>query len=184
MPARRRTAPLGAALAALLLTAGCGGSEPEPLQAMEPDVPADLCASIPKDLVSGLVANGNTDATANPTAACSLRSPVGAEPEVRALVTWVQVNDEDSADEVLDSQCRSMDPAQFTPVEGFSAEGAERACAANGTVDGGGATSTTMAALSDREVVTVRLTELPAGKTPVEQRAQQILEGVLASMAG
>ncbi len=182
MPARRRTAALGAALATLLLGAGCGGSEPEPLQAREPDTPADLCATIPEDLTSGLVANGSTDTTANPTAACSLRSPVGAEPEVRAIVTWVQVNDEDSADEVLDSQCRSMDPAVFTTVEGFSAQGAERACAATGTADGAG--STTMAALADREVVTVRLTEAPAGKPPVQQRAQQILEGVLASLSG
>ena len=85
------------------------GREPEPLEAMEPEVPADLCATVPESARKGLLTNSNTDESRNPTAACSLRSPDAAATEVRAVVTWVQTNDEISADEVLASQCRSID---------------------------------------------------------------------------
>ena len=98
------------------------------------------------------------------------------------MITWVQLNDEVSADEVLDSQCSAIDRTEFKERAGFTAEGAERACAAQGTVDG--ADSVTIAAVADREVVTVRLSELPPGQEPAFERAQQMLEGVLSSMAG
>ena len=182
MPRGRRSAQAGTLLAVLLLAAGCGGGEAAPLEPMEPEVPADLCSTIPADLKTGLVSNSNTDPTGNPTAACSLRSPVDSTRQVRAVVTWVQLNDEDSAATVLDSQCRSIDRTEFKEQTGFEAEGADRACAAVGTL--AGADSATLAAVADREVVTVRLSELPPGRAPALGRAQQMLEGVLETMAG
>ena len=180
MPARRRSAQLGTLLATCLLVSGCG-ADPEPLEAIEPPVPADLCATVPESLRQGLIANTNTDETGNPTAACSLRSPDAAATEVRAVITWVQLNDEYSADEVLASQCRSIDLRDFRVQDGFQAAGAEEACAASGNVDG--ADSATMAAVSELEVVTVRLSSRPAGKQPSMERAQQMLEGVLSEVA-
>ena len=55
-----------------------------------------------------------------------MRSPDDAKTKVRAVVTWVELNEEYSADEVLDSQCRSIDPKEFRMQDGFSAEGARR----------------------------------------------------------
>ncbi len=178
-----RRACLGVVMSTLLVVSGCGGdSEPEPLKAMEPEVPADLCATVPEAPKTGLVANSNTDTTGNPTAACSLRSSPDAKSEVRAVVTWVQLNDDVTADQVLDSQCRSIDRTEYKEQAGFPPEGADKACAASGTVDG--ADSATMAAASGREVVTVRLARSPPGAHPAIARAQQMLEGVLSSMAG
>ncbi len=178
-----RRARLGALVVVpLLLVAGCGGSEPKPLQAMEPEVPADLCATVPEAAKTGLVANSNTDTTGNPTAACSLRSSSDAKGGVRAVVTWVQLNDDINADDVLASQCRAIDPSEFEQQAGFAAEGSDKACAGRGTVDG--TDSATMAAVSGREVVTVRLSQSAGGGTSAFDRAQQMLEGVLASLAG
>lgn len=182
MPRGRRSAQAGTLLAVLLLAGGCGGSDPEPLEPMEPEVPADLCSTIPAELKTGLVSNSNTDTTGNPTAACSLRSPVTSKREVRVIVTWVQLNDEDNANTVLDSQCNAINPQEFKEQAGFQAEGADRACAAVGTL--AGADSATLVAVADREVLTVRFTELPPGQTPALARGQQMLEGVLAEMAG
>ena len=179
MPARRRSA--GFATLALLLTTACG-SEPKPLTAMKPEVPADLCATVPESARQGLVTNAHTDESRNPTAACSLRSPDAAATEVRAVVTWLQANDEISADEVMASQCRSIDRSKFREQNGFRAAGAEEACAASGSVDG--ADSATIAAVNGLEVVTVRVTSLPPGKAPALGRAQQMLEGVLSALAG
>jgi hypothetical protein len=176
----RRSAQLGTLLATLLLAAGCGSTEPKPLKAMEPEVPADLCAAVPEAARQGLIANSNTDDTGNPTAACSLRSPDARSPEVRAVVTWLQATDDDNADEVWDSQCRAIDRLEFQERSGFQAEGADEACAASGKQ----ADSATLAAVSGREVVTVRLSSLPAGPVPALSRAQQMLEGVLKSLAG
>lgn len=182
----RRTAPrrarLGLVVAALLLTAACGGSEPEPLEAMAPEVPADLCALVPEDVRAGLVANANSDEAGDPTAACSLRSPVDSRQEVGAVVTFVSLNDDSRAGDVLDSQCRSIDRTEFTERSGFAPAGADRACAATGTISG--AASVTMAAVRQREVVTVRLSERPGGQATVLARAQKMLEGVMAAMAG
>ena len=177
-----RRACLGVVMSTLLVASGCGGSEPEPLKPMEPEVPADLCSTVPESARTGLVTNSNTDTTGNPTAACSLRSAPDAKSEVRAVVTWVQLNDDETATQVLDSQCRSIDRTMFKEQAGFTAAGADQACAATGTLDG--ADSTTMAAVSGRQVVTVRLSELPPGQQPSLQRSQQMLEGVLSSMAG
>lgn len=182
MPTPRLSAPFGTLLATLLLAAGCGSTEPEPLTSMPPEVPADLCATIPGAARQGLLTNSSTDETGNPTAACSLRSPDSAATEVRAVVTWLQTSDEYSADEVLDSQCRAIDRTRFAEQRGFQAAGAEKACAASGRVDG--ADSATIAAGNGLEVVTVRVAALPPGGAPALARAQQILEGVLSSLAG
>jgi hypothetical protein len=181
-----RTAPsrarLGVLVAGLLLVSGCGGSEPEPLKPMEPEVPADLCALVPDAAKTGLVANSNSDSTGNPTAACSLRSSPDAKTEVRAVITWTQLNDDVSANQVLDSQCRSIDRTEFKEQAGFTVPGADRACAARGTPEG--ADSATMAAVSNRDVVTVRFSSLPPGQTPAFETSQQMLEGVLSAMTG
>ena len=169
-------------VATLLLATGCGTTEPEPVEALEPIVPADLCALVPADLREGLIFNANNSDTGNPTAACSLRSPDNAKTQVRAVVTWVQLNEEYSADEVLDSQCRSIDPQEFRMQDGFTAEGAERACAGSGTVNG--ADSASMAALTDREVITVRLDYEPKGKESAMTVGKQMMEGVISAMAG
>ncbi len=182
MPARRRSAQFGTLLATLLLASACGTTEPEPLKRMEPEVPADLCATVPAALRQGLIANSNADTTGNPTAACSLRSPDAASPEVHALVTWVQTNDDVSANQVWDSQCSAIDRKEFTEQAGFQVAGADRACGASGNVDT--ADSATMAALSNTEIVTVRLSSLPPGKPLAMARAKAMLEGVLGSVAG
>jgi hypothetical protein len=181
----RRTAARRACLAAvvsmLLIASGCGGSEPPPLEPMEPAAPADLCSTVPDSTKVGLVSNSNTDTTGNPTASCSLRSDTDTKSEVRAVVTWVQLDDEESAADVLASQCRSIDRTEFKEQASFTAQGADRACAARAV---GAADSVTMAAVSDRDVVTVRLTEQARGQQPAFGRARQMLEGVLASMGG
>ena len=147
-------------------------------------MPADLCATVPARARRRLIANSNdSDTTGNPTAACSLRSPDGAKNKVHAVVTWVQLDDDVSADEVLDSQCRAIDRTEFTEQAGFSAEGADKACAGSGTVDG--ADSATMAAVTDREVVTVRLDYEPAGQAAGDRRrASRCWRACSRSMAG
>jgi hypothetical protein len=182
MPAGRRSAQLGTLLATLLLAAGCGATEPEPLEAIEPEVPADLCASVPEAARAGLIASSSSDETGHPTAACSLRSPDDAKAQVQAVVTWVQATDDVSADAVWDSQCRAIDRTVFRVQNGFQAKGADEACAASGTVSG--ADSATLAAVTEREVVTVRVSSKPVGAAPAAVRGQQVLEGVLGSLAG
>jgi hypothetical protein len=185
----RRTAPgrsrlgvlFGLVVPGLLVLSACG-ADPEPLKPMQPEVPADLCANVPAAARTGLVTNSDSDASGNPTAACSLRSPDASAGQVRAVVTWLQLDDDVSADDVLSSQCRAIDKSEFEEVAGFTVAGADRACAASAkatTED-----SATMAAVKDREVVTVRYTALPPGNPQALQRAQQMLAGVLSSVAG
>ena len=183
MPRRRfRSGGFAVVLAALLLTAGCGGKEPAALKPMPPEVPADLCAMVPAAATAGLVSNSSSDDTGNPTAACSLRSPDNSSGQVHGLVTWTQLDDDDSADDVFSSQCRAIDKTEFKERAGFTIEGAQHVCAADGTATG--ADSATIAAVNERQVVTVRLTSTPAGKPPAFDRAQQMLEGVLSSVSG
>jgi len=170
---------LGLVAAGLVLT-GCGSTEePEPLQPVPPAVPADLCASVPEDARAGLTASSSADQTGNPTAACSLRSAPGARPDVRVAVTWTQLNDEDSASGVLDSQCRSIDPQEFARQDGFQVEGGDEACAGKGK----SADSATIAVLSAREVLTVRVSSDPAGRPDALTRGTAMAEGVLAQLA-
>ena len=97
-------------------------------------------------------------------------------------MTWVQANDEVAATEVWDSQCRAIDRKALTEQPGFQAEGADKACAASGKVDGSDAA--TIAAISNNEIVTVRLSSLPPGKPAAMTEATAMLEGVLDSVAG
>jgi len=181
--ARGRLAALGAGLVAgLLLLSGCGGAEPEPLKPLSPEVPADLCSTVPQAAKAGLVSNSDSDTTGNATAACSLRSADGSKAQVRAVVTWVQLDDDVTADGVLASQCRAINRVEFKEQVGFTAQGADKACAATATA--AGTDSATMAAVKDRQVVTVRYTSLPPGTPPALERSQQMLEGVLSSVAG
>jgi hypothetical protein len=181
-----RTAPsrtrLGLVAAGLLLLSGCGGSEPEALKPMEPEVPADLCATVPEAAKAGLVTNSDSDTAGNPTAACSLRSPDGSRGQVRAVITWLQLDDDGTAEDVLASQCRAINRTEFKEQVGFTAQGADKACAASATASG--TDSATLAAVKDREVVTVRYTSDPPGTPAALQRSQQMLEGVLSSVAG
>jgi hypothetical protein len=169
-------------VATLLLAPGCGTTEPEPVEALEPALPADLCSTVPAQLREGLLFSANNSATGNPTAACSLRSADGAATQVRAVITWVQLDLEYSADEVMDSQCSAIDPREFRVQSGFTAAGADRACAGSGTIDG--ADSATIVTLTDLEVVTVRLDSEPKGKQPALTVAKQMMEGVLSTLAG
>ena len=178
----RSGAGLSVLVAGLLLLAGCGGSEPPPLKPMSPEVPADLCATIPDTAKAGLVSNSNTDTSGNPTAACSLRSPDTSAGQVRAVVTWTQLDDDVTADNVLATQCRAIDKTEYKEQAGFQVNGADRTCAATSTT--GGADAATLAAVKDRQVVTVRLTSQPPGKTPALQQSVQMLEGVLSSVTG
>ncbi|MCW2849620.1 MAG: hypothetical protein JWR90_3594 [Marmoricola sp.] len=182
MPALRRSAQLGTLLAVLLLAAGCGTTEPAPLKATKPEVPADLCATVPEAARTGLLANANTDTTGNPTAACSLRSADGAKTKVQAVVTWLQANDDTDGEAVWDSQCQAIDLREFRAQSGFQAKGADKSCAATSRT--AGADGATLAAVAGREIVTVRLTTSPAGTPTSISRGQQMLEGVLASLAG
>jgi hypothetical protein len=181
-PGRARLGvPVGLVVAGLLVLSACG-ADPAPLKPMEPEVPADLCANVPSAARAGLVTNSNTDTSGNPTAACSLRSPDGSGDQVRAVVTWLQLDDDVSADDVLSSQCRAIDKSEFQEQTGFTVQGADRACAA--AARAASQDAATMAAVKDREVVTVRYTSLPPGNPRALQRAQQMLEGVLSSVAG
>lgn len=182
MPARRRSVRLGAMVPALLLAAGCGGGDPEPVQAIEPEVPADLCATVPAAARAGLVADSSSSTAGNPTAACSLRSRDVTEGQVRAVITWIQSGDETSAEAVLDSQCQAVDRRAFQVVSGFRAAGADRACAASGKLSG--VDSATLAAVSGLEVVTVRLSPDPSRGPSALAQGQQILEGVLGALSG
>ncbi|MET0837227.1 MAG: hypothetical protein ABWY19_00495 [Marmoricola sp.] len=176
----RRRGGLGIVVASLLLLAGCGSSEPEPVQALPPEAPADLCATVPAATRAGLVGSSSTDLQGPPTAACSLRSPGGAEPEVAAVVTWLKSDDEEAATQVYESQCRSIDTTEFRVQKGFRPRGADQACAGSGTA--GGTDSATMTARADREIVVVRLRSKPAGTVSAMARSQAMLEGVLATL--
>ncbi len=179
---RRAGAGRATACLALLVLAGCGSGDPAPLKAMPEEVPADLCAVVPPAARGGLVTDSSLDDRGTPTAACSLRSPVGSSDGVRALVTWLQSDDQYAADEVLASQCRAVDTSVFRNQSGFRATGADKACAASGTESGAG--SVTIAAAAGRQVVTVRYTAQGQSAAEALTRGRQLLEGVLGGLAG
>ena len=184
-PARRvwagRARAGGLCASLLLVLTGCGASEPAPLKALPPDAPADLCSTVPAATRTGLETASNTDTSGDPTAACSLRSGPNDSPQVRVVITWIQLDDDGSADSVLASQCRSIDTATYRLQSGYSAQGADKACAGSGTIDGADAAS--IAAVAGRAVLTVRLSSKPAGTQPSLARGTQMLEGVIASLA-
>ena len=110
----------------------------------------------------------------------ALRSKRGGGSDVRAVVTWTQLNDEDSAKGVLESQCRSIDPQEYARQDPYDVEGGDDACAGKGT----SADSATLAVLSGRDVLTVRVSADPAGQPDALARGTTMAEGVLSSLAG
>jgi hypothetical protein len=177
-----RTGLVTTLAAATLVLAACGATKPQPVTAAVPDAPANLCASVPDAARTGLLTSSDTDTTGDPTAACSLRSAPGARPEVRGVVTWLLLDDDQSADGVLASQCRAIDTTAYEVQSGFSAKGADKACAGNGKLSQAG--SATLAAVAGRTVVTVRWTSSPAQSTQALTQSTQVLEGVLQSVSG
>lgn len=172
-----------AASAALLLT-GCGATtQPQALTPMPDQAPADLCAMVPAAERAGLIADSTSDTadiTGTPTEACSLRSQTGATPQVRTLVTWLQLDDSETALGVYESQCRAVDRTVFRVATGFKATGADRACAATSS---SGSDSVTMAAVKGNAVITVRTQSQPAQKVSALTQGTQIVEGVVAALA-
>ena len=148
---------------------------------MQPDAPADLCSLVPETAKTGLESSSTTDSTGDPTAACSLRTAPGARPEERGVVTWLKLDDDGSADDVLASQCRSIDKATYRVQSGFTAQGADTACAGSGMV--GGAGSATLAGVTGTEVVTVRWSSTPGVPAPTLARSKQVLESVLSALS-
>jgi hypothetical protein len=175
MPRPRTLAPV---LAGLLLVAGCGSTEPEPLTRVEPEVPADLCSLVPEGARTGLQTSSSSDETGSPTAACSLRSADGATPAVRAVLTWTQSNDESTSDDVFQSQCRSIDPQEYAVQQGYTVQGADEACAGKGS----STDAATVTAVRGREVLTARVQSTPAGTPDALARSTEMLVGLLSSM--
>ena len=175
-----RTALATALAAATLLLSACG-AQPQPLQALPPDVPADLCSLVPETAKAGLQTSSDADQTGNPTAACSLRTAPGARPEVRGVVTWTKLDDDSSADDVLSSQCRSIDQATYRVQSGFTVQGADKACAGAGAI--GTVGSATLAGVTRSEVVTVRWSARPGVPAPTLARSKQVLESVLSALS-
>ncbi|GAB3667913.1 hypothetical protein GCM10027596_37700 [Nocardioides korecus] len=176
-----RLAPAAWTLVPLLLLAGCGASEkPQPVGPAVDPVPANLCSAVPSQLRTGLVDDSSSASGGSPTAACSLQSSVDAKQQTRILVTWLASDDESIAANVLASQCRSFDKLVYTVTSGFSAQGADHACAASGAQKGQG--SSTIAATAGRQVVVVRY-DAPASASTALERGKQVLEGVLSSLS-
>jgi hypothetical protein len=175
-----RTALATALAAATLLLSACG-AEPQPLKALPPEVPADLCSLVPQTAKAGLETSSDADETGEPTAACSLRTAPGGRPEVRGVVTWTKLDDDSSADDVLSSQCRAIDTTTYRVQSGFTAEGADKACAGAGMV--GAAGSATLAGVTGMEVVTVRWSSTPGVAAPTLARSKQVLESVLSGLS-
>ena len=148
-----------------------------------PSCPRTSAPPCPQSCARDSSRTPTTPTTGNPTAACSMRSPDDAATKVRAVVTWVQLNEEYSADEVLDSQCRSIDPQEFRMQDGFTRRGG-RTARVPAAARSREPTRPSMAALTDREVITVRLDYEPKGKQPAMTAGKQMLEGVISSMAG
>ncbi len=157
-----------------LVLSGCGSTEPAPLKRLDPVVPSDLCAFLPKDVTQGLETSATTTETGDPTAACSLRSKPGAKGDVRGLVTVLVLNDEDSADTTYRTQCAALDPAELRKTK-VHLPSADESCAGKGKR----ADTATLAAVAGRKVITVRYSAEPAGKPDAVARATQLARSVL-----
>lgn len=167
---------------ALLLVSACGSSSnPPPLTALPPEAPADLCSTIPMALRQGLIATSDSDTTGAPTAACSLRSSPSAARTTRAVVTWLDNDDEATAQQVLDSQCRAIDPAEFTIQKGLTVKGATKVCGGSAKK----ADASTIAAMAGRQVLTVRVSNDSPGLGPrggALAQGTRMLEAVIAGL--
>ena len=167
-------------LPGLLLVAACGSSEPAPLKPTQPAVPDDLCASIAESARTGLTPSSSTTTTGTPTAACSLSSPGGASPVVHGVVTVTHYDDPGVAGDVFDTQCRAMNPQEYAVSQGYTAEGADKACAGKGK----STDTSTFAAVRGKDVLTVRVSSQPTGNPDAFTRGAQLLEGALGGLPG
>lgn len=174
-PAVRR-ALVSVALGGSVLITGCGG-EPEPLEVLPPLAPPDLCALLPEGATTGLVGSASSDESGDPAAACALRGDGGRDVEV--LVTWLQLENEESSRVVWESQCNGIDGSRFSERQA-EVEGAGETCA--GSADEEDADLATLALRRDREVVTVRVTTRDDQGPPSLQRAEQLAAGLLAEL--
>lgn len=164
-------------LAALFLVAGCGADDPPAaVESVPPPAPADLCALVPEAVTKGLESSASSDDRGDPRAVCSLRSTSG--PAVRAVVTWLQLEEENPADVVLRSQCAAIDRSRLDDPRGFAVEGATQTCA--GAREAEGEDVASVAVRRGREVLTARVES--RGGTAALDRSQQLLEGVLAEI--
>lgn len=167
----------GLALAAALLLAGCGADDPPAaVESVPPAAPADLCALVPEGVSRGLESSSSSSEGDDPRALCSLRSASG--PSVRAVVTWLQLEEENPADVVLRSQCAAIDRSRLDEPRGFEVEGATQTCAGARTT--GGRDVASVAVRRGREVLTARV-ESQGGAAALD-RSQQLLEGVLSEL--
>ena len=164
-------------LAAALLLTGCGADDPPTaVEPVPPAAPADLCALVPASVSRGLETSASSDEGGDPRAVCSLRSTSGAR--VRAVVTWLQLEEENPADVVLRSQCAAIDRSRLDEPRGFAVDGATQACAGSRETDGDDVAS--VAVRRGREVLTARV-ETTGGPSALD-RSRQLLEGVLAEL--
>ena len=131
----------------------------------------------PGDHEGGARAASDSDTNGTPTAACSLRSSEGAKPQVSAVVTWLQLDDDALGRRRLRQPVPRDRPHPVPRAERLQAAGADQACA--GVASVGGADSVTIAAVGGRAVVTARISSVPPGPQPVLTRGTQMLEGVL-----
>ena len=178
-----RRGGLAVVVATLLLATGCGSTEPEPVEPLEPVVPADLCATVPAQLREGLIVNANNSDTGNPTAACSMRSATTPRPR---SAPWSPGC----------SSTRSTPPTRSWTASAAPSTPRSSACRTGSLSKGRSAalcgqrhgrrepTRPSMAALTDREVITVRLDYEPKGKQPAMTVGKQMLEGVISTLAG
>lgn len=172
---RARATAVG--IAALLVLSGCGADDPPAaVESVPPAAPADLCALVPDQVSKGLEASASSDESGDPRAVCSLRSTAG--PGVRAVVTWLQLEEENPADVVLSSQCNAIDRSRLDEAESFEVEGATHTCAGQRETDGEDVAS--VAVRRGREVLTARVES--RGGTAALDRSRQLLEGVLAEI--
>ncbi|GAB3996985.1 hypothetical protein [Nocardioides marmoraquaticus] len=162
----RRTTVLAAG-ALLALLAGCGG-EPEPLEALPPAAPDDLCSLVPEAAADGLTGTSSSSQDGDPTAACALRGSGGDS----ILVTYLQLEGEPAARQAWESQCTGIDPSTL-PEQQVDVEGADETCA------GASDERASIALLTGRDLVTVRVS---APEPPPLERATTIAEGVVAEL--
>jgi hypothetical protein len=161
----------------LATLAACGSdSAPAKLEPVQPAVPDNVCALLPENVTKGLQSASSTDPSGDPTAACSLSSAPAATPVVRSVVTITQYNDEASAQDVYDSQCRALDATQGTVNRALAVPGADKAC----SLLVRGADVSTLAALRGRDVLTARASSQPAGSPDAVSRGTQMLQAVIA----
>lgn len=166
----RRTTVLAAGVLAptlLSLLVGCG-SEPEPLEALPPAAPEDLCSLLPASGTRDLDGTASSSQDGDPTAACALRGAGGDS----VLVTYLQLEGEPAARRAWESQCTGIDPSVLAERQ-VEVEGADETCA------GASDERSSLALLAGRDLVTVRVS---AAEPPPLERATVLADGLLAEL--